>query len=235
MLATATSSPTAFASSPRSVNAVQLSPRIITPIYSPHSFDRRPAHSSPAASRSSPSVLSRTQSVTRRSPTDKTPVDAGTQYSPPDWPPTSSRSSIWRLRYFERPQQSTSNSPESSQSGSPAKEATVDSSTPAHSAPPEPRLRVTPQLSLNQANQSAESSQLSLPKASSDHRQADSGRSTPPKKHRKEGQVKLLPKDYTECDTTDLSILIADLLLDLIRHNDDLPLKEGQLTRFHSR
>lgn len=34
---------------------------------------------------------------------------------------------------------------------------------------------------------------------------------------------------------TDLGILISDMLLDLVRINDKIPLKDGQLTRFHSR
>lgn len=47
--------------------------------------------------------------------------------------------------------------------------------------------------------------------------------------------LKLLPEKYENCDTRDLVILISSMLMELIRYNDAIPLKDGQLTRFHSR
>ena len=47
--------------------------------------------------------------------------------------------------------------------------------------------------------------------------------------------VKVMPLRYEECDVKDLGVLVSDMLLELVRHNDALPLKDGQLTRFHSR
>jgi hypothetical protein len=44
-----------------------------------------------------------------------------------------------------------------------------------------------------------------------------------------------LPKKYADCDVADLGILISDMLMDLVRINDKIPLKDGSLTRFHSR
>jgi len=44
-----------------------------------------------------------------------------------------------------------------------------------------------------------------------------------------------MPMDYPSCDPKDLAALIADMLMELIRYNDEIPLKDGQLTRFHSR
>lgn len=46
---------------------------------------------------------------------------------------------------------------------------------------------------------------------------------------------KVLPTDYSLCDPKDLAVLISDMLMELIRFNDDIPLKDGALTRFHSR
>lgn len=47
--------------------------------------------------------------------------------------------------------------------------------------------------------------------------------------------VKTMPLNYEDCDAQELGLLIADMLLELVRHNDALPLKDRQLTRFHSR
>ena len=55
------------------------------------------------------------------------------------------------------------------------------------------------------------------------------------KRSRHEVVVQLMPKRYETCDVKLLGRLIADMLLELIRLNDGIPLKDGQLTRFHSR
>jgi Cyclin len=47
--------------------------------------------------------------------------------------------------------------------------------------------------------------------------------------------VKLMPMQYEHCDPKDLAILISSMLMELIRYNDALPLRDGHLTRFHSR
>ena len=46
---------------------------------------------------------------------------------------------------------------------------------------------------------------------------------------------KVMPLKYETCDVHDLALLIADMLMELVRLNDGIPLKDGQLTRFHSR
>jgi hypothetical protein len=47
--------------------------------------------------------------------------------------------------------------------------------------------------------------------------------------------VKILPLAYELCDVEDIVILIADMISELIARNDMLPVKQGGLTRFHSR
>ncbi|MCJ1460556.1 hypothetical protein MMC28_010938 [Mycoblastus sanguinarius] len=47
--------------------------------------------------------------------------------------------------------------------------------------------------------------------------------------------VKYMPTQYETCDVKDLVLLISNMLLELIRFNDEIPLKDGRLTRFHSR
>lgn len=47
--------------------------------------------------------------------------------------------------------------------------------------------------------------------------------------------VKVLPVRYELCEVEDIVILIANMISELIETNDDLPLRQGVLTRFHSR
>jgi hypothetical protein len=58
-----------------------------------------------------------------------------------------------------------------------------------------------------------------------------------PSKRAKEARqpVKLLPAKYELCEVGDMVVLIANMISELIETNDDLPLRNGVLTRFHSR
>ena len=59
-----------------------------------------------------------------------------------------------------------------------------------------------------------------------------------PKRHRPANPTpKLMPPEssYETCDTKDLVLLISNMLTELVRFNDSIPLKDGRLTRFHSR
>jgi hypothetical protein len=47
--------------------------------------------------------------------------------------------------------------------------------------------------------------------------------------------VTVMPLQYETCDVKDLGVLISDMLMELVRLNDGIPLQDGQLTRFHSR
>jgi Cyclin len=47
--------------------------------------------------------------------------------------------------------------------------------------------------------------------------------------------VKLMPIHYEHCNPKDLAVLISSMLMELIRYNDTIPLRDGHLTRFHSR
>lgn len=56
-----------------------------------------------------------------------------------------------------------------------------------------------------------------------------------PKRPRKIEEVKIMPIRYERCNTRDLVVLISSMLMELIRYNDAIPLRDGHLTRFHSR
>ncbi|KAF2454463.1 cyclin-domain-containing protein [Lineolata rhizophorae] len=57
------------------------------------------------------------------------------------------------------------------------------------------------------------------------------------KRARPQGPAKkAMPLRYEACDVKDLGVLIAEMLMELVRINDEaFPLRDGQLTRFHSR
>ncbi|KAL7276038.1 Pho80p cyclin [Rhizina undulata] len=59
--------------------------------------------------------------------------------------------------------------------------------------------------------------------------------SSNPKRIRTDSSVKVLPRLYQFCPTTDLVILISDMLSELVGLNDKIPLSGAGLTRFHSR
>lgn len=44
-----------------------------------------------------------------------------------------------------------------------------------------------------------------------------------------------MPLKYETCEPKDLGVLISNMLMELIRLNDQIPLRDGRLTRFHSR
>jgi hypothetical protein len=50
-----------------------------------------------------------------------------------------------------------------------------------------------------------------------------------------EPNMKIMPYQYETCEVKDLGILISDMLMELVRINDEQPLRDGTLTRFHSR
>jgi hypothetical protein len=62
------------------------------------------------------------------------------------------------------------------------------------------------------------------------------GEPSPAKRQRPfNGIMKAMPLPYETCDVKDLGVLISDMLMELVRINDAMPLRDGQLTRFHSR
>lgn len=161
--------------------------------------------------------------------------DVGTQYTPPGFPPT-----------YRAPAQGTS--PSSNPLPATATAYTERGETSAAAAvtePPEPNLRVDPQPAV-------------LPHAPPGRKTPrDSGAGEPRQREhtvRQDGQrdaqdeaslskrprslnqnIKVMPLKYETCDVKDLGVLVSDMLMELVRLNDNMPLRDGQLTRFHSR
>ncbi|KAI4123145.1 MAG: hypothetical protein LQ338_005412 [Usnochroma carphineum] len=143
-------------------------------------------------------------------------VDAGTQYSPPTLP-VNSRLDGAKAKGKRR---GTSNSPE------------------IPPVPAEPSL--APQMSVKRSGASqswAESnvaSSTTLVKGSSATSSSSQG-SSPKRARPAKRAMKIMPEQYETCDVKDLVVLISNMLMELVRFNDDIPLKDGRLTRFHSR
>lgn len=169
-------------------------------------------------------------------------VDAGTQYTPPGLPPT-----------YHPPTHSTANTASNDVSGTaslaaaPAPDASREetSAAPVTTEPPEPDVRVDPQPHAPAQNaqppsprRSKESSrsvveQDAVPQAESAVLQVPS---SPAKRARpQDANVRVMPFLYETCDVKDLGVLISDMLMELVRINDEQPLRDGTLTRFHSR
>nr|POE93050.1 nuc-1 negative regulatory protein preg [Quercus suber] len=171
-------------------------------------------------------------------------VDAGTQYSPDGSPPTSHRRPNLAVSTSLQPQGST---------GSAKKRKEL---TRSESPPPPPLGQMSPSSSsasssagptAQTTHASASHLQSVVPSASlrdddgprpGEPQEARSthGHSSAPKRSKPEpGTVKIMPLKYETCAPKDLGILISNMLMELIRLNDQIPLRDGRLTRFHSR
>lgn len=227
MLASSSSSPTNSGHSPSlRARASLRSPRAL------------PNPSRPNISNPTPTTSVKTAD-TKSAPVAVT-ADAGTQYTPPDWPPTDVRSSQYRETGVQKATNTTdAPSPASLATGDGAgdvqaktpskrpKSPSPQPSTPAKRSPhlhppPEPQIRITPESSIA----------ANAPLRRSDDEPTNAKRPRPDSSSKSR---KVLPSDYTECEPKLLAGLIATMLMRLIHHNDTIPLKDGQLTRFHSR
>ncbi|KAK8200972.1 Pho80p cyclin [Zalaria obscura] len=94
--------------------------------------------------------------------------------------------------------------------------------TPAQPPPPEPEPRKTPAQNATKVTPAQLQGDPESPSATKRQRTADRS-------------VKSMPIQYENCNPKDLGILIANMLMELIRLNDPIPLRDGRLTRFHSR
>lgn len=100
--------------------------------------------------------------------------------------------------------------------------ADPQTAVPAHTARPRDR-ESEPQPSLQTPRQKDATAVLPV-------QSSPAKRARPPS-----GSIKVMPLKYETCDIKDLGVLVSDMLMELVRLNDDMPLRDGQLTRFHSR
>jgi len=195
----------------------------------------------------------------RVEPVRFTYVDSGTQYSPEGYPPTagSKHSKVApavSVKRNESPPTAEAERDGARKRKEPSVEpmsgtsSTGSSSSARLSIPSEPNPRIDPVLSTTHIgssrdaeNSNAAISQQGAPQTPSDPQEARSALNTPangaskrPRPNHRD-TVKIMPRAYETCHPRDLGILISNMLMELIRLNDQIPLRDGRLTRFHSR
>lgn len=162
-------------------------------------------------------------------------VDASTQYSPPDAPRSAA----------------ANKTPSPKVETLQLKESTSSSSLSDAPVPVPPRLTEGIMSSPNgqvkdkqidSSDTSTASSKRNATDPAEQEREEMDGevdapemRQGSPKRPRKIEEVKIMPMQYEKCNPRDLVILISSMLMELIRYNDGIPLRDGHLTRFHSR
>jgi hypothetical protein len=224
-------SPSHSASSPASSSKTHISTS--SPSFSPTAARR--TNSNLNASTIKPATTMETAAIATASPVVKAQtVDVGTQYTPPGYPPTARnlappQSQPTSSTAIERPVTtfplSDPMDTDTTTVTTPSKRrepANDDNDNPAEPPEPDPRIDPQPHSSL-------------VPTASTVANAPRSNEASPSKRAKQSGSVKVLPRKYWECDVQDLGVLIADMLMELVRINDKIPLRDGTLTRFHSR
>lgn len=132
-------------------------------------------------------------------------VDVGTQYSPEGYPPTAFSRERKRKEAARSPREQII--------------AHMAASAVTSQPPAEPRADSSRAQAAEPEPQEARSTAVGATK----------------RQKAEPGKVKIMPRAYETCDPKDLGVLIANMLMELIRLNDQIPLRDGRLTRFHSR
>lgn len=148
--------------------------------------------------------------------------DASTQYSPMTEAPRH-LTTVPQLPFEELHNPSLKDAGASQAASMP----TADSVLPPTSIPSTTESSTTqsPTVRRRQFKESADVGLLSATALSSAPKRPKSSKNAP----------KVLPVRYEFCDVEDIVILIADMISELIQTNDNLPLRDVVLTRFHSR
>ena len=164
-------------------------------------------------------------------------ADAGTQYTPPGYPPTY-HPPVAAIASLASPATFPEDSIRDEEQGE-------TSATPVVTEPPEPQLRIDPRPVVPIQQHVPPDRMLPRAAGTQDGHQSagqpeastiDQAQSTPAKRARpQDPNVKVMPLKYETCDVKDLGVLISDMLMELVRLNDGFPLRDGTLTRFHSR
>lgn len=179
--------------------------------HSPRPFIKPPPPAAfPRYVSQSPTVTSNSHKRSLSTTSTKKPtVDAGTQYSPPSAPMPDPPRKAGKRR------------------GTPS---------PPRLPPPPPEPALEPQLPSKRAAECATDPQIASASSTTLAKSSSSSQGSSPKRPRHpRPTVKLMPLQYETCDVKDLVLLISNMLLELIKFNDEIPLKNGRLTRFHSR
>lgn len=172
---------------------------------------------------------------------DKIPTtaDVGTQYTPLGYPPTARPKPV-KLAAGEpasQPMVGVSNS-KASEAEPPAKRPKdiAVKGSPEEKEDEKSKGKQRAKGAASAPNVSSGLPETGTPSSASSASVLSGTPASPPKRPRPDGSnVKVLPPDYNSCGAKDLGVMIADMLVELTQLNDEIPLKDGILTRFHSR
>ncbi|KAH0541876.1 hypothetical protein FGG08_003681 [Glutinoglossum americanum] len=184
------------------------------PSQSPRQTPRQPP---PSFAKRAPASPKLAKSASLRSPAAPSPprktADAATQYSPP------TKSSRPRS-----PHHATSVDPSapSSKAEGKGKRSSIESID----SPVVPKLKSQIPLLDGDFQAYTQLTVDSQPLSNA----SSSKRARPPRP-----AIKIMPARYELCDVKDLVTLISNMLMELVQFNDGIPLRDGRLTRFHSR
>jgi hypothetical protein len=150
--------------------------------------------------------------------------NASTQYSPMG--EVSRTSPLIAPKKVEIPRAHIPTQPPASSLPQPVSNPVTHNLKLSSTVPPEPAARPqTPRTKRRQFKETAESSSSTA-----------TAQSSPPKRTKPaKSAAKVLPLRYELCAVEDMVILIADMISELMETNDNLPLRDVVLTRFHSR
>lgn len=163
-------------------------------------------------------------------------VDAGTQYSPPEDLSSENQTPTSRVAHLQLADQQNvaGSSSRALNSGARMEQPPSAPNLSQHDETHQPATESAASRGKRPANEDAsvpseagESSSVIKPNESGEFINKRMRPETPP--------VRRMPIQYENCDPHDLVILISSMLMELIRYNDAIPLRDGHLTRFHSR
>lgn len=183
-----------------------------------------------------PTRLASTRSLDRYTFSPRVPprpkmVDASTQYSPPNQkkPENTPTSTIAGLKLSESEEQAPKPAPAPLPSAAKPRDGTTSSQ-------PKPEPVTAPTPTKRQAADPDPDPEMQPIVNGVGPQELQAIQQSPVKKARPDAPPpRIMPIRYETCNTRDLVILIASMLMELIRYNDAIPLRDGQLTRFHSR
>ena len=165
-------------------------------------------------------------------------ADAGTQYSPDGYPPTAIRASKGKEKEQHGSPPSSAKKRKERASPQPMNTSgsSAASSTQSLRPPAEPEPRRDPTPVHPQSSENAVAGSSTQPEPEPQEARSTHGLSSAPKRSKPEpGSVKVMPVLLQDSNPKELGVLISSMLMELIRLNDQIPLRDGRLTRFHSR
>ena len=213
------------------------------------------ADASAVAPRRIPPAVAKRAGLARPAPVARETVDAGTQYSPPlaaqqRTEKLTSKAvglatggnndfTLIDLGRTGKRRAGSPSSQKSSSSGGEPRAPALGPQMPEHRAVPEKAPAVvSPTTAQEPAVDTAPSSstpEKTTEKPPSSARDSADALALFKRLRTAMPAIRIMAARYEQCDTKHLVRLIADMLMELVRFNDDIPLKDGRLTRFHSR